>query len=75
MTIAEVNGVQLHYERSGAGEPLVLVHGSWVDCRVSDDVAPLLRRTFEVIVYIRAIEELAGRREPRSEPMPGARKL
>jgi pimeloyl-ACP methyl ester carboxylesterase len=53
MTIAEVNGVQLHYERSGAGEPLVLVHGSWVDCRVSDDVAPLLRRTFEVIVYDR----------------------
>ena len=53
MTIAEVNGVQLHYERSGAGEPLVLVHGSWVDCRVWDDVAPLLRRSFEVVVYDR----------------------
>lgn len=53
MTIAKVNGVQLHYERSGAGEPLVLVHGSWVDCRVWDDVAPLLRRSFEVVVYDR----------------------
>lgn len=53
MTIAEVNGVQLHYERSGAGEPLVLVHGSWVDCRVWDDVVPLLRRSFEVVVYDR----------------------
>ncbi len=53
MTIAEVNGAQLHYERSGAGEPLVLVHGSWVDCRVWDDVAPLLRGSFEVVVYDR----------------------
>lgn len=53
MTFAEVNGAQLHYERSGAGEPLVLVHGSWVDCRVWDEVAPLLRRSFEVVVYDR----------------------
>lgn len=53
MTIAEVNGAQLRYERSGAGEPLVLVHGSWVDCRVWDDVAPLLRGSFEVVVYDR----------------------
>jgi pimeloyl-ACP methyl ester carboxylesterase len=53
MTIAEVNGVQLHYERSGAGEPLVLVHGSWVDCRVWDGIAPLLRRSFEVVIYDR----------------------
>src|SRR4051794_17690525 len=53
MTIADVNGVQLHYERSGAGEPLVLVHGSWVDCRVWDDVVPLLSRCFEVVIYDR----------------------
>jgi pimeloyl-ACP methyl ester carboxylesterase len=53
MTIAELNGAQLHYERSGAGEPLVLVHGSWVDWRVWDDVAPLLRGSFEVVVYDR----------------------
>jgi pimeloyl-ACP methyl ester carboxylesterase len=53
MPIAEVNEVQLHYERSGAGEPLVLVHGSWVDCRVWDGVVPLLSRCFEVVAYDR----------------------
>jgi pimeloyl-ACP methyl ester carboxylesterase len=53
MTFTQVDGARLHYERSGAGEPLVLVHGSWVDCRVWDEVAPLLRRSFEVIVYDR----------------------
>lgn len=53
MTTAEVNGVRLHYERSGAGEPLVLVHGSWVDCRVWDRVVPTLARSFEVVAYDR----------------------
>jgi pimeloyl-ACP methyl ester carboxylesterase len=53
VTFTQVNGAQLHYERSGAGEPLVLVHGSWVDCRVWDEVVPLLRRSFEVVVYDR----------------------
>jgi len=53
MPIAEVNGVQLYYQRSGAGEPLVLVHGSWVDCRVWDGVVPLLSRSFEVVAYDR----------------------
>jgi pimeloyl-ACP methyl ester carboxylesterase len=53
MPIAEVNGVELHYERSGTGEPLVLVHGSWVDCRVWDGVVPLLSRSFEVVAYDR----------------------
>jgi pimeloyl-ACP methyl ester carboxylesterase len=53
MTFTQVDGARLHYERRGAGEPLVLVHGSWVDCRVWDEVAPLLRRSFEVIVYDR----------------------
>lgn len=53
MTIADVNGVQLHYERNGAGDPLVLVHGSWVDCRIWDDVVPLMSRSFEVVVYDR----------------------
>ncbi len=53
MTIANVNRVQLHYERSGVGDPLVLVHGSWVDCRIWDDVVPLLSRSFEVVVYDR----------------------
>jgi pimeloyl-ACP methyl ester carboxylesterase len=53
MPIAEFNGAQLHYQRSGAGEPLVLVHGSWVDGGVWSGVLPLLTRSFEVIAYDR----------------------
>jgi pimeloyl-ACP methyl ester carboxylesterase len=53
MPVAESNGVQLHYRRSGAGDPLVLVHGSWVDGGVWDGILPLLSRSFEVVVYDR----------------------
>jgi pimeloyl-ACP methyl ester carboxylesterase len=53
MPIAESNGVELHYRRSGAGEPLVLVHGSWVDAGVWSGVLPLLSRSFEVVAYDR----------------------
>lgn len=53
MQVAESNGVQLHYRRSGAGEPLVLVHGSWVDGGVWDGVLPMLSDSFEVVVYDR----------------------
>jgi pimeloyl-ACP methyl ester carboxylesterase len=53
MPIAESNGVELHYRRVGAGEPLVLVHGSWVDGEVWGGVAPLLSRSFEVVTYDR----------------------
>ncbi len=60
MPIADVNGVQLHFERSGAGEPLLLVHGSWVDSRVWDGVVPLLSRAFEVVVYDRRGHSLSS---------------
>jgi pimeloyl-ACP methyl ester carboxylesterase len=53
MPIADFNGVQLHFQRSGAGEPLVLVHGSWVDGGVWSGVLPLLARSFEVVAYDR----------------------
>jgi pimeloyl-ACP methyl ester carboxylesterase len=53
MPIAEFNGVQLHYRRSGVGEPLVLVHGSWVDAGVWSGVLPLLTRSFDVVAYDR----------------------
>jgi pimeloyl-ACP methyl ester carboxylesterase len=53
MPIAESNGVELHYRRVGAGEPLVLVHGSWVDGGVWGGVVPLLSRSFEVVAYDR----------------------
>ena len=60
MPIAEVNGVQLRYQRSGAGEPLVLVHGSWVDRRVWDRAVPLLSRSFEVVAYDRRGHSLSS---------------
>ena len=31
MATAQVNGIGLSYERNGAGEPVVLVHGGLVD--------------------------------------------
>jgi pimeloyl-ACP methyl ester carboxylesterase len=49
----EINGVNLRVEQSGAGEPLVLVHGSWNDrhswALVEDDLA----QAFRVLSYDR----------------------
>jgi pimeloyl-ACP methyl ester carboxylesterase len=53
MPFLQVNGTRLHYERAGDGNPLVLVHGSWVDCRVWEAVLPSLIRSFDVVVYDR----------------------
>jgi pimeloyl-ACP methyl ester carboxylesterase len=45
---------ELYYEDSrGAHEPLVLVHGSWVDNHQWDRVAPTLAESFRVIKYDR----------------------
>ena len=54
MATANVNGAQLYYEISGAGEvPLVLVHGSWVSHRNWDLVLPDLAESFRVLTYDR----------------------
>jgi pimeloyl-ACP methyl ester carboxylesterase len=54
MATANVNGVQLFYEVSGAGEvPLVLVHGSWVSHHNWDLVVPGLAESFRVLSYDR----------------------
>jgi pimeloyl-ACP methyl ester carboxylesterase len=54
MSTANVNGVQLFYELSGAGKcPLVLVHGSWVSHHTWDLVIPHLAKSFRVLVYDR----------------------
>ena len=53
MAVAHVNGVNLYYELHGAGEPLVLVHGSWGDTTGWDLVLPGLADTFQVLVYDR----------------------
>jgi pimeloyl-ACP methyl ester carboxylesterase len=53
MSAARVNGVELYYELSGSGEPLVLVHGSWGDHHVWDAVVGSLAESFRVLAYDR----------------------
>jgi pimeloyl-ACP methyl ester carboxylesterase len=53
VSVAPVNGVELYYELSGSGEPLVLVHGSWGDHHNWDPVVGSLAQSFRVLVYDR----------------------
>lgn len=53
MPEAEANGVRLYYEIHGGGEPVVLVHGSWVDATRWRFVVPGLAESFRVLVYDR----------------------
>jgi pimeloyl-ACP methyl ester carboxylesterase len=53
MSAGRFNGVELHYELTGAGEPLVLVHGSWGDHHNWDRVVASLADSFRVLVYDR----------------------
>jgi pimeloyl-ACP methyl ester carboxylesterase len=50
---AEVNGVNLYYELHGDGEPLALIHGSWVDATSWQLVLPGLAESFHVLAYDR----------------------
>jgi pimeloyl-ACP methyl ester carboxylesterase len=53
MPEAEANGVRLYYEIHGGGEPVVLVHGSWVDATRWRFVVRGLAESFRVLVYDR----------------------
>jgi pimeloyl-ACP methyl ester carboxylesterase len=53
MPEAKANGVRLYYELHGNGEPLALVHGSWVDATTWRFVIPGLADSFRVLVYDR----------------------
>jgi pimeloyl-ACP methyl ester carboxylesterase len=54
MPTITVNGTTLFYELAGDhGEPLVLVHGSWVDHHNWDAVVPGLAGSFRVLAYDR----------------------
>ncbi|MFE7766115.1 alpha/beta fold hydrolase [Streptomyces sp. NPDC057438] len=64
MPRAEANGVELFYEVAGAGDPLVLVHGSWGDHHTWLPALPALAARFRVLVYDR-------RGHSRSERPPG----
>jgi len=50
MEKVSVNGIQLAYTRRGRGTPLVLLHGYPLDHHLWDEVVPLLKDTFELIV-------------------------
>lgn len=47
------NDVELYYEMTGRGDPLVLVHGSWSDHHNWGAVAPGLAQSFLVVAYDR----------------------
>jgi pimeloyl-ACP methyl ester carboxylesterase len=54
MPMTTINGVKIFYELTGdSGEPLVLVHGSWIDHHNWDAVVPSLARSFRVLTYDR----------------------
>ena len=44
------NNIDLSYDRSGKGNPLVLIHGFPLDLSIWDSVVPLLESDFDVIV-------------------------
>ena len=51
MPVEEINGTPIWYEMTGAGEPLVLVHGAWVDGHAWDLVVPALAGSYLVVSY------------------------
>lgn len=51
MPEARINGVQLHYEVSGSGVPLVLVHEFAGDSRSWDPQVKFFARRYQVITY------------------------
>lgn len=54
MTTSQINGIRIHWEINGsAGDPMVLVHGSWGDNRNWASVVPALARSFRVLTYDR----------------------
>ncbi len=54
MATVSVNGLRIHFERSGEGDvPLVLVHGSWTSHHDWDAVAARLAESFSVVAYDR----------------------
>jgi len=53
MPIETINGIKLLIEEFGSGDPLILVHGSWVDHMEWPFIVPGLASRFRVVVYDR----------------------
>ncbi len=53
MPIETINGTQIFLTEFGSGDPLVLVHGSWVDHMEWPFILPGLAQRFRVVVYDR----------------------
>ncbi|WP_242342635.1 alpha/beta fold hydrolase [Anaeromyxobacter terrae] len=60
----DVNGVRLFHTTRGAGEPVVLVHGSWGDHHGWDAVAPQLAERRAVVAYDRRGHGLSAAARP-----------
>lgn len=61
MPAVEANGVRLNYELDGSGEPVVLVHGSWLELHSWAPLVPPLARRFRVLRYDRRGHGLSER--------------
>jgi pimeloyl-ACP methyl ester carboxylesterase len=44
----EVNGMQMYYEVTGAGDPLVVLHGAYMNIPAMGQIIPMLARTHKV---------------------------
>ena len=64
-----VNGVDLHVERRGDGDRIVLVHGSWGDASNWAGIVDALAEHHEVVTYDRRGHSRSG-----DEPGPGSRR-
>ena len=69
MPFLEVNGIRLLVNDRGSGEPLVLVHGSWVDCQSWVFVEEGLATSLRVVSYDRR-----GHTGSDDSPAPGSRR-
>jgi pimeloyl-ACP methyl ester carboxylesterase len=60
-----VNGIELTYERTGVGTPLVLLHGYPLDHTIWEPVVPLLEQDFDLI-----LPDLRGFGRSPASPIP-----